>query len=422
MRSVLAAGRRWYASPARDIVIAVVLTAAITAAAYGEAHPRQPSDQVVNGHPVPHTPAAALLLVVAAGLVLAGRRRYPLSALTVSTAAVAIFSLLGYVNGAALLLPVVALYGVTQAGTTRRAIIASAVTLAVLMGATAAANPFGTTGGGFNLIPGLVAAALFAGLAVGNRRAYITSIRARAEDDARRRVDEERLRIARELHDVVAHTMATINVQAGVAAHVLTDRPDAAAAALHAIKTASKDALRELRAILNVLRQADEADPTRPAPGLAQLDALIAGTTRAGLVTSLRRTGNVRPLPAEVDLAAYRIVQESLTNAIRHAGPATAAVTLDYGDAELRINVSDTGRGAHAAPGSAAAAGQQAPAPGSAGHGLIGMRERAASVGGTVRAGPAVAGGFQVAARLPIGDQGAGTGPASVPAAEGARS
>src|SRR6266567_8433985 len=292
MRSVLAAGRRWYASPARDIVIAVLLTAAITAAAYGEAHPRQPSDQVVNGHPVPHTPAAALLLVVAAGLVLAGRRRYPLSALTVSTAAVAIFSLLGYVNGAALLLPVVALYGVTQAGTTRRAIIASAVTLAVLMGATAAANPFGTTGGGFNLIPGLVAAALFAGLAVGNRRAYITSIRARAEDDARRRVDEERLRIARELHDVVAHTMATINVQAGVAAHVLTDRPDAAAAALHAIKTASKDALRELRAILNVLRQADEADPTRPAPGLAQLDALIAGTTRAGLATSLRRTGN----------------------------------------------------------------------------------------------------------------------------------
>ncbi len=422
MRSVLAAGRRWYASPARDIVIAVVLTAAITAAAYGEAHPRQPSDQVVNGHPVPHTPAAALLLVVAAGLVLAGRRRYPLSALTVSTAAVAIFSLLGYVNGAALLLPVVALYGVTQAGTTRRAIIASAVTLAVLMGATAAANPFGTTGGGFNLIPGLVAAALFAGLAVGNRRAYITSIRARAEDDARRRVDEERLRIARELHDVVAHTMATINVQAGVAAHVLTDRPDAAAAALHAIKTASKDALRELRAILNVLRQADEADPTRPAPGLAQLDALIAGTTRAGLVTSLRRTGNVRPLPAEVDLAAYRIVQESLTNAIRHAGPATAAVTLDYGDAELRINVSDTGRGAPAAPGSAAAAGQQAPAPGFAGHGLIGMRERAASVGGTVRAGPAVPGGFLVAARLPIGDQDAGTGPASVPAAEGARS
>ncbi len=169
-----------------------------------------------------------------------------------------------------------------------------------------------------------------------NRRAYVESIRDRAEQDARRRVDEERLRIARELHDVVAHTMATINVQAGVAAHVLSTRPEAVAESLQAIKAASKDGLRELRAILNVLRQADDADPTQPAPGTAQLETLITGARRAGLDTTLTVTGEPVPLPAAVDLAAYRIVQESLTNAIRHAGPATAAVSLGYDRDELR--------------------------------------------------------------------------------------
>ncbi len=150
------------------------------------------------------------------------------------------------------------------------------MTLAALMTATAANNPFGhISGGGFDIIPVLVAAALFGGIAVANRRAYVASIHDRAEQEARRRVDEERLRIARELHDVVAHTMATINVQAGVAAHVLPTQPEAAAEALQAIKTASKEGLRELRAILNVLRQADDADPVQPAPGLAQLDALV---------------------------------------------------------------------------------------------------------------------------------------------------
>jgi signal transduction histidine kinase len=145
-----------------------------------------------------------------------------------------------------------------------------------------------------------------------------------------------------------------------------------------------------LRAILNVLRQADDADPTQPAPGTAQLDALIAGARRAGLATRLTVTGEPVPLPAAVDLAAYRIVQESLTNAIRHAGPATAEVSLCYGADELRISVTDTGRGP-------AAAGAGA----SGGHGLAGMRERAATVGGTMETGPRPGGGYQVAARLP---------------------
>jgi signal transduction histidine kinase len=241
-----------------------------------------------------------------------------------------------------------------------------------------------------------------------NRRAYAASIRDRAEQDARRRLDEERLRIARELHDVVAHTMATINVQAGVAAHVLPTRPEAAAESLQAIKTASKEGLRELRAILNVLRQADDADPTQPAPGTAQLDALIAGARRAGLDTTLTVTGEPFPLPAAVDLAAYRIVQESLTNAIRHAGPATAAVSLTYQEDELRIDVTDTGPG----PKVSAAAGQ-------AGHGLAGMRERAAAVGGIVETGPGPRGGFRVAAWLPVAGQLSDAAPDAAPAAAG---
>jgi signal transduction histidine kinase len=406
VNSALAIWRRWRDSPARDITVAVLLTAVTLAGAYGEAHPNQPADKVVSGHPIPHTPTAAFLLVVVAGLVLAGGRRYPVAVLAVSATSVAIFSLLGYVNGAALLLPTFALYAAAAAGSVRRAVVAAAATLVALMASTAAGNPFGPFGGGFVILPGLIAAALFAGIAASNRRAYIASMQARAEDDARRRVDDERLRIARELHDVVAHTMATINVQAGVAAHVLADRPDAAAEALRNIKLASKEGLRELRAILNVLRQADDADLTQPAPGLAQLDALIAGTAQAGLATSLRLAGQARPLPAAVDLAAYRIVQESLTNAIRHAGPATATVSLSYDDAELRIEVADTGRGSHAA---------QAGNAGS-GHGLIGMRERAASVGGVVDTGPAPAGGYRVAARLPLDGQLPAGAPAGAPA------
>ena len=248
----------------------------------------------------------------------------------------------------------------------------------------------------------MVAVVVFAGIAVANRRAYTASMLERAEQEARRRVDEERLRIARELHNVVAHTMATINVQAGVAAHVLSSRPEAAAESLQAIKAASKEGLRELRAILNVLRQADDADPTQPAPGTVQLPDLIDGARRAGLETTFTVTGQQVPLPAAVELAAYRIVQESLTNAIRHAGPATAAVLLDYHHDELQIEVTDTGCGQPAgAAGAAEAAGLVVGQSG--GHGLAGMRERAASVGGTVETGPGPDGGFRVAARLPLG-------------------
>jgi signal transduction histidine kinase len=410
--------RWWRNSPARDVVFAVVVTVVLVAGTYGEAHPSATPDKVqFPGHVAPHPPLAAYLLVVVACLALAWRRRWPVAVLVVSTAAVTAWTLLGYVNGAALLAPTVALYAVATRVSVRRAIALGVATLAVLMTATAARNPFDhISGGGFYLIPALVAAALFGGIALASRRGYVASIQARAEDAAQRRIDEERLRIARELHDVVAHTMATINVQAGAAIHVADDRPGAAVDALRAIRGASKEGLRELRAILNVLRQADEADSTVPAPGLAQVDELITSARSAGLATTLAVTGNRRPLLPEVDLAAYRIVQESLTNVIRHAGPAAATVSIGYTGTELKIEVADTGRGVTGTG--------NADTGNAGGHGLAGMRERAASVGGSVEAGPGRGGGFLVAARLPLGGpppaEGTGTAPARGATSSGA--
>jgi len=249
MEGVAAAWQRWLSSPAGDVLRVLVVTFVLVLGAYSEGHPNQQFDvDQFHGHSAPH-PTAALTLVAVACLALAWRRRYPVTVLAVSAAAVAAYSLLGYVNGAALIAPILALYAVATQVSVRRAVAAAVGTLAVLMAATAANNPFGQiSGGGFDVIPFMVVAALFAGIAVANRRAYVASIRDRAEQDARRKVDEERLRIARELHDVVAHTMATINVQAGVAAHVLPTQPEAAADALQAIKSASKEGLRELRA------------------------------------------------------------------------------------------------------------------------------------------------------------------------------
>jgi signal transduction histidine kinase len=217
--------------------------------------------------------------------------------------------------------------------------------------------------------------------------------------------------------------MATITVQAAAATQLLRDRPDEAAESLKAIRAASKDGLRELRAILNVLRTADgdeAADPTQPTPGLSRLDALVAGVRAAGLPVVVTVTGQPRALPAVTDLSAFRIIQEALTNTLRHAGPATAAVTVDYGPGALRVEVTDTGRGLTDSAAEAAyaafviEAGFPVPAaiavsldsgsagPGAAGHGLRGMRERAAAAGGTIDIGPLAAGGFRVAASLPL--------------------
>ena len=378
----------WQPSPVRDAITALIITVIGFWAAYGEAHPPDPSQYFSAAHPLPHTPPAAFLLVIVAGAVLAWRHRYPRVAVSVSTAAIAAYSLAGWVNGSSLLLPAIAVGTLAAMVKPYQAVAWAAVVLVVLVVATAANNPLGTLGGGVEVLPATRAVALLAGIAVRSRRSDSRDRRERAEQAAQRRLDEERLRIARELHDVVAHTMATITVQAAAASQLLATEPERTGESLAAIRAASKEGLRELRAILDVLRRSDEpADPSAPVPGLARLDALAEGVRRAGLPVTVQVEGEPRPLPAIADLAAFRVIQEALTNAVRHAGPATATVTMTYGPDDLRVEVTDTGTGGTAANGT--------------GHGIRGMRERAAAAGGAIEIGPMEPGGFRVAARFP---------------------
>ncbi|MFI5802896.1 sensor histidine kinase [Streptomyces sp. NPDC051561] len=238
------------------------------------------------------------------------------------------------------------------------------------------------------------------GDAVRSRRAFVDAIRERAEraertreEEARRRVAEERLRIARDLHDVVAHHIALVNVQAGVAAHVMDKRPDQAKEALAHVREASRSALNELRATVGLLRQSgDPTAPTEPAPGLAVLDGLLDTFRNAGLPVAVARTDEA-PLPPSVDLAAYRIIQEALTNVRKHAGPvARAEVSVVRVGTSIEVTVLDDGTGTTTGD----------PHPdGSGGHGLIGMRERVSALGGSLTAGPRYGGGFRVHAILP---------------------
>ena len=417
---------RWR-PPARDTATAAVITVIAVVATYGEAHPTNPSAYFTGTHHLPYTPAAALLLVVAGGAALAWRRMYPRLVVCIVAAATVAYTLPGYENGVPLLLPAVGLVTIATRFPVRQSAAWALGLTVVLMAATAANNPLGRYNGGFWIIPANNAVALFVGIAIANR-GYVQSARLQAARqatlDAQRRVDEERLRIARELHDVVAHTMATITVQAAAATQLLRDRPDEAAESLKAIRAASKDGLRELRAILEVLRTAtggadEHADPTQPTPGLNRLDDLVAGVRSAGLPVTVTVTGRQRDLPAVTDLSAFRIIQEALTNTLRHAGPATASVTVDYGEEALRVDVTDTGRGLTASSADAAYAafvidaGFAVPAPvapgqdpaatlATAGHGLRGMRERAAAADGTIAIGPLPARGFRVEATLPL--------------------
>jgi len=207
-------------------------------------------------------------------------------------------------------------------------------------------------------------------------------------DEARRQADAERLRVAQEVHDVVGHGLAAIMMQADVALHVLPRQPEQAEVALTAISRTSRESLDELRATLGAVRRGD-VDDRAPAPGLARLDALVDRTRAVGVPVSVDVTGPLASLPTAVDLAAYRIIQESLTNVLRHAGTATATVSIALTGDDLRVSVSDTGRGG-------------SPGPARDGHGLAGMRERASALGGTLTAGPRPEGGFAVTATLPV--------------------
>jgi signal transduction histidine kinase len=223
------------------------------------------------------------------------------------------------------------------------------------------------------------------------RAERVAATRASRQADQRRQQSEERLRIARDLHDVIGHNISLINVQASMGLDLIDSQPEQARAALSAIKSVSKEALEELRTMLTPLRGDDDIAPRLPAPGLDRLPELIELTRAAGLSVEAEVGGKAPPLPAAVHLAAYRIIQESLTNVARHAGRARVTVRVTYDAADVHVEIDDDGT---APAGGAAAAGT--------GSGITGMRERATALGGDLSAGFRPGGGFRVSARLPV--------------------
>ncbi len=327
-------------------------------------------------------------LLAAGGTALIALRRSPFGVLAFTVAAGFVYDVLDYPGGFYLVAVYAAVFAAVALGRSLRIVVAVAVAIFALFLIADVPVPRGH-------VVDAVGSAFFIGwMALSVVAGELWRVqRARLVETERRAVEAERLRIARELHDVLAHSIATIKVQAGVAAHLLDRQPEHARSALLAIDEASKNALRELRGTLGVLRQVDEDAPRAPTPSLAHLDDLVAGVP---LQVDVSVTGEARPLPAPVDLAAYRIVQESLTNVARHAGPAAATLSVTYGPHDLVIQIDDDGRGA---PGGASPAGEPGE-PG--GTGLVGMRERARAAGGELHAGPRAEGGFRVRARLPL--------------------
>jgi signal transduction histidine kinase len=331
-------------------------------------------------------------------LPLAARRRFPGAVLGITVAsglAVAALGLPPVVLGLAIL---VAVYSVAAYGDRWTSLAGLA---AAELGSAAIQLTPGRVQTPTVISNGLViGAAWLLGHFVGIRRAYTARLertaaleRARAES-ARRAVIEERLRLARELHDVVAHSISVIAVQSGVGAHVANTQPEEAAKALAAIEATSRAALTELRRLLGVLREEGEPQGSlAPVPGLADLDALVAEVAKVGVGVRVRVEGTPSQLPVGVDLSAYRIVQEALTNVVKHAGTARAQVTIGYRDHEVMVEVSDDGQGVIPPTDNGQAR---------VGHGLIGMRERVAAFGGDLEVGPRPGGGFRVAARLPL--------------------
>jgi signal transduction histidine kinase len=354
-----------------------------------------------DGTLTPPTAAGYFIAVVSCG-VLPVRHRAPLAVLLATAAVGMLAQPLGLLLNPLLEAPaVVAAYSYAlTASTERRAANAVLLTSAALLAASTPAlgqlswqdaSRMGTVAA-FPLVAGVL------GHSVRTRRAYLAAVEERArraeksrESEALRRVAEERVRIARELHDLVAHQITLANAQATVAAHLFDIRPEQTRKSLSELVETTGQALDELRATVGLLRQAgDAAGPAEPAPGLSQLPTLLESFRLAGLEVSVRRDGPARPLPPGVDLTAYRIVQEALTNVTKHAGTDSAHVRLTWDRDRVTITVADDGGGVRTAP-------DRPP-----GHGLIGMRERATAVGGTLSAGRRPEGGFHVRAQLPL--------------------
>ncbi|WP_214415208.1 sensor histidine kinase [Sphaerisporangium fuscum] len=369
-----------FSSPAADVALAVVVGVLLEAGAF--AAPARPFDH---------------LAVVAGALGLIAWRRAPVAALLTVTACMLFYSVRTQPGPPAAFPVMIVVFSSVRAGHRWLPAAASAAflggTLAATLTTATAGQPVKDLVQRTVLLLGWFLAAGVAATVSRHRQAYLEQVEQRAaeaersrEEAALRRAGEERLRIARELHDSLTHTISVIKVQAGVAVHLARKRGEEVPQALLAIQEASGEAMRELRATLEVLR--DSADEPPGGSGLDRLDDLIGRARSAGLPVHLAVTGTRRALPLDVDRAAYRIIQEALTNTARHAGPATASVRVAYGSADLVVQVDDDGRGSPGSP----------PAPGV---GLIGMRERVAALGGRLRAEPRPEGGFTVRAELP---------------------
>jgi signal transduction histidine kinase len=355
----------------------------------------------VAGRPIDDLGHLGLTLLLVSGAALVVRRRWPVAVAVVEAGVSALYFGLEFHDGPVWLSLFVALYTLTAYGDGRRSIQVAAGLIAglsvvwVVTGADV--EPREALGWLlFRIGASIMSAAL--GESVRSRRVIAAEAVERAERaeltremEAQARVDAERLRIAREVHDTVAHAIAIINVQAGITAHVLDKRPERAREALETIEHTSSRALEEMRTVLGVLRSDD--DPRSPQPGLDQVAELTAKARQAGLDIELDGPGAPpAPVPTAVGSATYRIVQESLTNVIRHAGPTRVRVSLDYDDDALVVRVVDAGGAVRSADAQ----------HGRAGHGIAGMRERCRMLGGDLAAGETPGGGFQVTARLPL--------------------
>jgi signal transduction histidine kinase len=357
------------------------------------------------------------VLLIVSGVVVAGRRRWPVAVFLTTALASLVYYSFDFRDGPGWLGLFVALYTLTAYGDGRRSLqIAGAGIAALTVGwlvFSSDVEPRAAIGWVFFRIGASVMSAAL-GESVRTRRFIAAEAQERAElaersreEEARARVDAERLRIAREVHDTVANAIAVINVQSGVTAHVLDKRPERAREALVTIEQMSSQALREMRAILGVLRDTDNG--RTPHPGLEQIDDLIAQARDAGLDIKLEASSPPAPLPSAVGSAAYRILQESITNVIRHVGPTRVTVALDYGIDVLNIRVTDEGR-RHATSDDPAdphrparnATSNGTGSPAEPGRGILGMRERCQLLGGDLIARAVPGGGFEVNARLPL--------------------
>ena len=335
--------------------------------------------------------AWAVALVAASAGALALRRRRPVAVLAFVVGTTLIYFVLGYANGPIWLALVIAYYTAATRGHRAAAGIAAVAGFAIFPWLDyLLRNQPAPSAIGLAALAAWLLVVLGAGEAVRIRRERAAAAARIREEEALRRASEERLRMARELHDSLGHYLSVISVQSGVALNLNQHLPEQARTSLEAVKQASKEALRELRSVLEILRQDGERAPRVPASTLARLGDLVAQASAPGLDIRAETEGIARPLPFGVDAAAYRIVQEALTNVARHAGPTSATVLVCYGEEELTVQVDDDGRGP-------AAVSQPA-----CGDGIPGMRERAAAVNGELYAGPRPGGGFRVRARLPL--------------------